>query len=67
VQIATITAAAAAAAPAPTPVPVVVPILEVALPSKFSGERGQVVGFINACHLFIQIKMGQVGDGSGIS
>jgi len=52
---ATITAATAAATatPAPAPAPVMVPIPEVVPPPKFSGERGQVVGFINACHLFM--------------
>ena len=43
------------------------PIPEVALPPKFSGERGQVVGFINACHLFMQMRMEQVGDRNRIS
>ena len=41
--------------------------MEAAPPPKFNGERGQVVGFINACRLFIQIKMGQVGSRSKIS
>ena len=51
-----------------TPTPVAVPIIvEVALPPKFNGERSQVVGFINACHLFIQMRMGQVGERSRIS
>jgi len=59
---ATIIVAAAAA-----PAPVVVPILEVAPSPKFSGERGQVVGFINAYYLFMQMRMGQVGDGNRIS
>jgi len=62
--IATTSAAPAAAA---APAPVAAPIVEAALPPKFSGERGQVVGFINACHLFIQIRMGQVGSRSRIS
>jgi len=62
---ATITAAAAALAPAPAPIVVLIP--EVVLSPKFSGERGQVVGFINACCLFMQMRMGQVGDGSRIS
>jgi len=39
-----------AAAPAPVAAPVIV---EVALPPKFNGERSQMAGFINACHLFI--------------
>jgi len=42
-------------------------IVEVALPPKFNGERSQVVGFINACCLFIQIRMGQVRERSRIS
>ena len=54
-------------APAPAPAPVAVPILEIAPPPKFSGERSQVVGFINACHLFIQMRMDQVGDRNKIS
>jgi len=62
--IATTPAAPAAAA---APAPVVTPIVEVALPPKFSRERGQVVGFINACRLFIQMRMGQVGSRSRIS
>ena len=60
-QLLTLQAAAPAAAPAATS------IVEAAPPPKFSGERGQVVGFINACRLFIQIKMGQVGSRSRIS
>jgi len=48
---ATITTAIAAATAAP--VPVTMPIPEVAPPLKFSGERNQVVGFINTCYLFI--------------
>ena len=55
------------AAPAPAPAPVAAPIVEVALPTKFNRERGQVVGFINACRLFIQMRMGQVGSRSRIS
>jgi len=54
--------------PVATPTPVAVPIIvEVALPPKFNGERSQVVGFINACHLFIQMRMGQVEERSRIS
>jgi len=48
---ATITAAIAAATAAL--VLVIMPIPEIALPPKFSGERDQVIGFINTCHLFI--------------
>jgi len=55
------------AAPAPAPAPIAVPIVEVALPPKFNGERSQVVGFVNVCHLFIQMRMGQVGERSRIS
>jgi len=44
-----------------------VPLVEAAPPPKFSGERGQVVGFINACRLFIQMRMGQVGSRSRVS
>jgi len=44
-----------------------VPIPEVAPPPKFSRERDQVVGFINACHLFMQMRMEQVGDRNRIS
>jgi len=43
------------------------PLVEAAPPPKFSGERGQVVGFINACRLFIQMRMGQVGSRSRVS
>jgi len=60
---ATITAATAAA----TLAPVTVPIPEVASLPKFSGERGQVVGFINACCLFMQMRMDQVGNRNRIS
>jgi len=63
--LATQTAAAPAAAAAPAPV--ATPIMETVPPPKFSGERGQVVGFINACCLFIQMRMGQVGSRSRIS
>jgi len=61
-QLLTLQAAAPAAGPATT-----TPIVEAAPPPKFSGERNQVVGFINACHLFIQMRMGQVGSRSRIS
>jgi len=44
-----------------------VPIPEVAPPPKFSGERGQVVEFINTCHLFMQMRMDQIGDRNKIS
>jgi len=57
----------AAPAAATAPAPVAAPIMEAALPPKFSGERGQVVGFINVCCLFIQMRMGQVGSRSRIS
>jgi len=56
-----------AAAPTATPATAATPIVEAAPPPKFSGERGQVVGFINACRLFIQMRMGQVGSRSRIS
>jgi len=46
---------------------VTAPTIEVASPPKFNGERNQVVGFINAYHLFIQMRMGQVGDRNRIS
>jgi len=52
---------------AAAPAAVATPIVEAAPPPKFSGERGQVVGFINACHLLIQMRMGQVGSRSRIS
>ena len=54
--------------PATTPTPVAaLVIVEVALPPKFNGERSQVVGFINVCHLFIQMRLGQVGERSRMS
>jgi len=53
------------ATPTPAPAPITVPILEVASPPKFSGERGQVVGFINACCLFMQMRM-KLGIGIGL-
>jgi len=56
------------AAPTTTaPALATVPLVEAAPPPKFNGERGQVVGFINACRLFIQMRMGQVGSRSRIS
>jgi len=57
----------AAPATTTTAAPATAPIVEAAPPPKFSGERGQVVGFINACRLFIQMRMGQVGSRSRIS
>jgi len=57
-----LTAQAAVATPAVVVALVLVAapvVVEVALPPKFNGERSQVVGFINACHLFIQMRMGQ--------
>ena len=61
-------AAIATPAVAVVSTPVAAPIIvEVALPPKFNGERSQVVGFINACYLFIQMRMGQVGERSRIS
>jgi len=56
-----------AAVPTVAAAPVVAPIVEVVPPPKFNGERGQVVGFINACHLFIQMRIGQVTERSRIS
>ena len=55
---------AVAVAPAPAAAPVIV---EVAPPPKFNGERSQVVGFVNTCHLFIQMRIGQVEERSRIS
>jgi len=55
---------AVAVAPTPVAAPVIV---EVAPPPKFNGERSQVVGFINAYRLFMQMRMGQVGERSRIS
>jgi len=55
---------AVAVAPTPVAAPVIV---EVAPPPKFNGERSQMVGFINACCLFMQMRMGQVGERSRIS
>jgi len=60
-------AAAAEATPALAPALVMVPILEVAPPPKFSRKRGQVVGFINACCLFMQMKIDQVRNRNRIS
>ena len=55
--------------PTPTtaPTPVAAPVIEAAPPPKFTGERSQVVGFINACCLFMQMRMTQVGERSKIS
>ena len=44
-----------------------VPILEVAPPPKFSGERDQVVEFINAYCLFMQMRIEQVEDRNKIN
>jgi len=52
---------------AAAPIPTAAPIVEVALPPKFNGERSQVVGFVNAYCLFIQMRMEQVGERSKIS
>jgi len=67
VQTVTSTAATAAVPAVPATTPVIVLIPEVAPPPKFSRERGQVVGFINACCLFMQMRMDQVGDRNRIS
>jgi len=65
---ATITAATAAVAtPTAAPTPITVSILEIAPPPKFSRERDQVVGFINACCLSMQMRIEQVGDRNRIS
>ena len=53
--------------PITAPTPVAAPVIEAAPPPKFTGERSQVVGFINACHLFMQMRMTQVGERSKIS
>jgi len=63
-QVAIATTTTPAANPAPVAAPIIV---EVALPPKFNGERSQVVGFINACRLFIQMRMGQVGERSRVN
>jgi len=52
---------------APAAAPTNAPMAEVAPPPKFNGERSQVVGFVNACRLFMQMRMGQVGERSKIS
>jgi len=44
-----------------------VPILKVAPPPKFSGERDQVVEFINAYCLFMQMRIEQVKDRNKIN
>jgi len=56
-----------AIAPAAAPTPTTAPIAEVAPPPKFNGERSQVVAFVNASRLFMQMRMGQVGERSKIS
>ena len=55
---------AVAVAPAPVAASVAV---EVAPPPKFNGERSQVVGFINACRLFMQMRLTQVAERNKIS
>ena len=55
-----------AVAVAPTPVAASV-VVEVAPPPKFNGERSQVVGFINACRLFMQMRLTQVAERNKIS
>ena len=55
-----------AVAVASTPVAASV-VVEVAPPPKFNGERSQVVGFINACRLFMQIRLTQVAERNKIS
>ena len=55
-----------AVAVAPTPVAASV-IVEVALPPKFNRERSQVIGFINACRLFMQMRLTQVAERNKIS
>ena len=68
IQTATITVVTVVAViPTLAPAPITVPILEIASPPKFSGERGQVVGFINAYHLLMQMRIEQVGDRNRIS
>jgi len=42
-------------------------VVEVAPPPKFNGERSQVVGFINACRLFMQMRLTQVAERNKIS
>jgi len=49
------------------PTPAAAPVVEVALPPKFNREKSQVIGFINAYRLFMQMRMGQVGERSKIS
>ena len=51
---------------APVPVTVLV-VVKVTPPSKFNGKKSQVIGFVNTCRLFIQMKMEQVGERSRIS
>jgi len=64
---ATMATPATPATPMTAPTPVTTPVIDVAPPPKFNGERNQVVGFINACCLFMQIRMGQVEERSRIS
>ena len=42
-------------------------IVEVALPPKFNGGRSQVVGFVNAYCLFMQMRLTQVLERNKIS
>jgi len=35
------------------------PHMEVAKPAIFSGEAGKMGGFVNACKLYIRMKMGR--------
>jgi len=43
------------------------PKLEVAVPPKFDGSREAVVGFVNACHLYTEARLGGVDDKGKIS
>jgi len=43
------------------------PKLEVALPPKFEGNREAVVGFINACRLYAEARLGGVDNKRKIS
>jgi len=40
---------------------------EVAKPLLFDGEREKVVGFINTCHLYISMRMKEIGEEEKIS
>jgi len=63
-----LTAQAAITTPVVAPTLVAAPIVvEVAPPPKFNGERSQVVGFVNACHLFMQMRLTQVAERNKIS